>query len=505
LRAGVGWKEGSVGHATVGAGTLSLSGYTLLRQAPVLVEDWRRENRFDQPPLLRDHGVICSLAVVIHGPDRPFGVLSVDSDALRPFSDDAVHFLQAVANVLAMAIERSHANRLLEQRVEERTREIERRRQVAEGLHEILTILNSNRALGEILNFILAQACRLLGASAGAIYRLRTAEGLLTIQAADGLAADHASLNLPANWGPVGQAVGQREPVQVSNSNLGAAGCERALAPDVLADLDSLTRCYRALLAVPLIVKADVYGAITLYEQQSRDFSDEEVGLVVALAAQAALAIENARLVAAVQGQAIVEERQRLARDLHDSVTQALYGVTLHADAAIRLLSAGDVSTAARYLRKVQDTAVEALEEMRLLIFELRPPLLEQAGLVAALQTRLDAVEGRANLHPKFSVSGVTQLPAPIEQALYRIALEALNNVLKHARARHISVSLQQEQGTVILEIRDDGVGFDPATARRNGGWGLAGIEERVVQLGGQWTLESTPGAGTQLRVEIGV
>ncbi|HEX9370602.1 MAG TPA: sensor histidine kinase [Roseiflexaceae bacterium] len=201
--------------------------------------------------------------------------------------------------------------------------------------------------------------------------------------------------------------------------------------------------------------------------------------------------------------QAILEERQRIARELHDSVTQALYGITLHAEAATRLLAAGDLATAADNLRALQETAQEALEEMRLMIFELRPSVIEQAGLAAALQARLDAVERRANLETKLIVEEVGDLPALVEQALYRIAQEALNNALKHAHARSIAVHLRQVETRVILEIADDGAGFDPAAARETGGLGLCGIAERVAQLGGQMTVQSAPGTGTRLRVEI--
>jgi signal transduction histidine kinase len=215
------------------------------------------------------------------------------------------------------------------------------------------------------------------------------------------------------------------------------------------------------------------------------------------------LAIENARLVQAAQNQAVLEERARLARDLHDSVTQALYSVTLHAQAARRLLASGDLATVVGYLRELQNTAQEALDEMRLLIFELRPPILAQAGLAAALQARLDSVEVRANMKTKLIVDGVGGLPSVVEQALYRITQEALNNALKHARAQHIDVNLRQTPTTVILTVADDGVGFDPAAPGQTGGLGLRGITERVAQLGGQLTLHSAPGSGTQLQVEV--
>jgi signal transduction histidine kinase len=140
---------------------------------------------------------------------------------------------------------------------------------------------------------------------------------------------------------------------------------------------------------------------------------------------------------------------------------------------------------------------------MRLLIFELRPPVLQKEGLVAALQARLEAVEGRTGLETEFKVEGEDRPPPEIEEELYRIAQEALNNALKHAQARRITVSLHQVQRTVILEIADDGIGFDPTTARKQGGLGLRGMEERTAQLGGRLTVQSRPKEGTTIRVEV--
>ncbi len=161
------------------------------------------------------------------------------------------------------------------------------------------------------------------------------------------------------------------------------------------------------------------------------------------------------------------------------------------------------MATAADHLRELRDTAQEALREMRLLIFELRPPLLQEEGLVTALQARLEAVEERAGLETEFTVEGEGRLPLEIEEELYRIAQEALNNALKHAQARRITVSLRQVQRTVTLEIADDGIGFDPSTALEYGGLGLDGMEERAAQLGARLTVQSRPGEGTRVTVEV--
>jgi signal transduction histidine kinase len=200
---------------------------------------------------------------------------------------------------------------------------------------------------------------------------------------------------------------------------------------------------------------------------------------------------------------AVVDERNRLARDLHDSVTQALYATTLYADASTRLLSSGQVDSAADNLRKLRRTAKEALGEMRLLIFELRPPVLEEEGLAGALQIRLETVERRSGLKTDLHVSGNVR-PAPeVEEGLYRIAMEALNNALKHAQAQSVQVSLWLEPASAGLEVVDDGVGFELATGEPRGGLGLRGMAERAEKLGGALSVESSPGEGTRVSVRV--
>jgi signal transduction histidine kinase len=199
---------------------------------------------------------------------------------------------------------------------------------------------------------------------------------------------------------------------------------------------------------------------------------------------------------------AIVAERNRLARELHDSVTQSLYAVTLYADAAARRLSAGQMETASEDLGKLGRTAKDALGEMRLLIFELRPPILDEAGLSAALQARLDTVEKRSGLKTEFSVEGTGQLPCEVEDGLYRISLEALNNIVKHAHASRVTLSLYHGSKNASLQVADDGVGFDPLDDSNGGGMGLTGMAERAEQFGGRLTVNSEPGQGTVIRVD---
>jgi len=262
----------------------------------------------------------------------------------------------------------------------------------------------------------------------------------------------------------------------------------------------------RTIVIASLIRGTQLIGTLNLYTfGQPRAFSADELALLKGLSDQAAQAVENARLRAQAEKAAVAAERSRLARDLHDSVTQALYSLTLYAEATARLLPLGEVDLAVQQSHEMRNTAQQALQEMRLLIYELRPPVLEQQGLVAALQDRLDAVEGRAGLHTQLKVEGDGRLPLEIEEGLYRIAQEALNNALKHAQARQVTVHLHQGAPATVLEITDDGVGFDPTAIEEKGGLGLRGLEERVQRIGGTLKVESAPGKGTKVRITVGL
>jgi len=200
---------------------------------------------------------------------------------------------------------------------------------------------------------------------------------------------------------------------------------------------------------------------------------------------------------------AIVQERNRLARDLHDSVTQALYGLTLQSEAAARQLHAGQTILAAAQIREVRDIAHQALREMRLMIFELRPPILDEEGLIPALQARLDAVENRSGLQATLKAENIGRLPLEIENGLYGIAREALNNILKHANAQRVELALSQVEGKIDLNICDDGVGFDSEKAGSQSGLGLSGMHERAAQMGGTLTIESQPKNGAHLHIQV--
>ena len=200
---------------------------------------------------------------------------------------------------------------------------------------------------------------------------------------------------------------------------------------------------------------------------------------------------------------AISEERNRLARDLHDSVTQSVYSLTLLSEAGQRMITSGDLDQAEDNQTRLGEIAQQALQEMRLLVYELRPQILQSEGLVGALEHRLAAVERRAGINARLHVSQEIHLPKNYEEELFHISMEALNNTLKHAGASEVDLSLNIENNTLILVVEDNGRGFDPEIVKNQGGVGISSMFERAEKIGGSISIQSEPDVGTALSVEI--
>jgi signal transduction histidine kinase len=255
----------------------------------------------------------------------------------------------------------------------------------------------------------------------------------------------------------------------------------------------------RALLSVPIIAENQVFAIFTVYYNVPHDFTEEEQRLLQALARRAGLAIENARLYEAARGMAALEERQRLARELHDSVSQALYAIGLNAAVARRSV---DSELRDRLWADVFGLAEAGLTEMRALIFELRPESLEQEGLVGALKKQAAAIQARHKLVINATLGPEPEVPLATKEVLYRVAQEALHNVAKHARAQSVELTLEIHSGDLVLGVSDNGKGFNP-TGPFPGHLGLRSMRERVGAVGGSLDIESALGKGTRVCVRL--
>lgn len=200
---------------------------------------------------------------------------------------------------------------------------------------------------------------------------------------------------------------------------------------------------------------------------------------------------------------AVMEERSRLARELHDSVSQSLYSLTLFAETGRQLVEKGDMVNLRICFSEIVSSSQVILKEMRLLMFDLRPAALEEEGLLGALQKRLDSVEQRSGVKSELDVTGDVKLTPLMEEGLYRIAQEALNNSLKYSSAQKVMIEIKFVDETIEMKVSDDGIGFDAESILEKGGIGLTNMQERAAKLGGSLEISSTPGKGTNITFKV--
>ena len=259
----------------------------------------------------------------------------------------------------------------------------------------------------------------------------------------------------------------------------------------------------RSFLGVPIVTADGVIGAFYLTEKLTApDFSDEDDDLIGLLAAHAAIAITNARLQEQARELSVVAERNRLALELHDAVSQKLFGLVLSAEAAGTLLDR-DPAAARDQVERLQALAQDALEELRSLVFELRPLDLALDGLAGSLRKHVGLVSRLEGLEIELTIENEPPADPARDLEVLRIAQEALQNAVKHSHASHVAIVLRGDGDRLLLEIEDDGVGFDPAAQGiRSRRLGLTSMEERAERIGGTLEIRSAEGIGTTVRLE---
>ena len=376
----------------------------------------------------------------------------------------------------------------------ERTEEIERRRQMASGLSDIVRLLNSNQPLEMSLEFIVQQAVGLTEASKAAIF---DRQGDLVV--------------VRACYPP-----GETYIIDLKNPDSISGRCllESTFLnkPLILSRIDPVTMKsdtrwelvsgdYRTALCTPLVVEEAVYGGLVLYYGQERAFTPEEVRFAHTLADQASLAITNAQLKIKAQEAAVVAERSRLARELHDAVTQTLFSASLIADVLPKLWDK-DPQQAHERVEELQHLTRGALGEMRTLLMELRPSALNEADPGELLKHLADAFTGRTGVpvHFDLQVPSPCEIPSDVKLVFYRVAQEGLSNILKHAQANRVWMQFRCDLERIDFMLRDDGLGFNPDHLPP-GHLGLGIMEERAISVGAALTFSSQPGEGTVLRL----
>ncbi len=343
-------------------------------------------------------------------------------------------------------------------------------------LQEVV-VLDSDRPLSDLLGRVIDQASQLLGSDGCCVYRFDAEAEVLEVAAATGSISCDGALPVSRRDDPVVRALAGRKPVPVARGETGGA-----------------------FLAVPLLVRSEAYGVLALTYRHEREFTDLDVRLAASFGGQVALAIENARLRDEIGQAAAATERSRLARDLHDSVTQSLFAASLKAE-AIRRRWRPTTDEARENVEDVERLARGALAEMRTLLMEMRPDTLAEASLTTLLEQLAAATEGGSRVTVHHEVRGSVRVPQEVGVALFRIAQEALQNVSRHSGAGEAWVMLDLTGPAARLTVRDDGRGFDEASVTPEH-FGLAIMRERAEEVGVVVAVDSAPAAGTTVTAE---
>lgn len=376
-------------------------------------------------------------------------------------------------------------NQLLRAAAERRLRDVGALYRADESLYGALSTERVLQALVDVVTDVLE-------ADQSVVLTSDAAGERLVVAASRGFAEEAlARLSLAPAEGAMGKVIRSRRPLAI-------ADIDSAEETDVTLQT-AAAEGVRSMLLVPILVDDRVFGVLLVSYRQPRRFADEEQRLFVALAQRTTLALENARLYEQARQTALLEERQRLARELHDAVTQTLFSSSLIADVLPRLWER-DPTEARRRLEEVRELTRGALAEMRTLLYELRPTALTETPLGDLLRQLVEATIGHARLPVSLSVDGQRPLPPDVQVALYRIAQETLNNVAKHAMASRADVSLVYGADNVELCLRDDGQSFDPSQIPP-GHLGVGIMRERAVAVGAGLAIESRPGRGTRVNV----
>ena len=398
------------------------------------------------------------------------------------------HALAVVRDVT----EEVQAYQLLEERVQQRTRELA-------TLLDASASIASTLELRPLLGLILDQLSKVVDCTAASILLLEKDE-LRNIVHRGSFAREGSSL--PPFVGMEDRGLWAKmqgnEPLIV-NDIQGDGRLAQALRKTLESHPEGAQ--VRAWMGIPFTIQEKLGGWLLLYHRQAGAYTSHHAALAQTIAHQAATAIENAHLFAQTRRFAALEERQRLARELHDSVSQVLYSIGLAGHTALTYLEQ-DPEQSVEPMRYVLSLADAGLAEMRALIFELRPDSLEKDGLVVALTRQAAALRARHELEVETELCDEPDLSLDVKETLYRIAREALNNVVKHAQADRVVIRLQHLCDEARLEVQDHGIGFDPQR-EYPGQMGLNSMRERAGELRGALEIESIIGKGTCIRVRI--
>jgi nitrate/nitrite-specific signal transduction histidine kinase len=394
---------------------------------------------------------------------------------------DEIEELADQFNLMAGQLRASYAQ--LEQRVSDRTRELA-------VLYRADEELLSHLQLDDLLKALVDVAVDIFKTDKSSVLVWDASKSRLIVGAARGFSPETlGKMSFRVSDGVIGTVMSNGNPAVVEDTHNNQHVATYITQPEGI----------HSFMHVPIKIEDRIFGVFNFNYLTPHTFSDDERRLFIALAQRAAMAIENAQLYEQAQFAATVEERQRLARELHDAVTQTLFSSSLIADVLPRLWERNQ-EEGRRRLEELRQLTRGALAEMRTLLLELRPAALVEVELGDLLRQLSEAFTGRSRIPIQLEIDGGIQIPPDVKVGLYRIAQEALNNIFKHASASKVILSLRSQPDGPELSIEDDGRGFDMSVVSSDH-LGLKIMNERSKEIGVELTVDSQPGAGTKVIV----
>jgi GAF domain-containing protein len=487
------WETGQSLRLQVGRE--GIAGWVAQSGEPLLVPDVSQEPRYYCVPQVA--ATRSELCVPLKTKEAVIGVLDVQSDQPNAFDSSDLVVLQSLAHQAAFAIENARIFR-------EATRQVRELRALADASRAISSVLDQD----QLVQALYAQVTRIVPTDFYVIALYDEVTNVVSIEVNVDEGVHYPKERYVLDKGLLRVVIHNRQPLRFDSLT------EEKHVLDVEIVPAGSPRVNHGWLGVPMLYGEKVLGAIVVGSYQRAAFDEVHQQILTSVANQAAVALENARLYEQAQQLAVLEERQRLARELHDAVTQTLFSASLISEALPAVWEI-DQEHGRQLLKEMRQLSRGALAEMRTLLLELRPAALAEAGLGDLLRQLAEALIGRTGLPVEVKVEGQGMLPPDVHVAIYRIAQEALNNVVKHAQAGRVSVSLRYaaplsapqargeggarlQAGTVELCVSDDGRGFDPGHVSPDR-LGLGIMRERAQAVGARFRVETQPGHGTQV------
>ncbi len=461
---------------------------TLRSGSPLFIEDIQQHPQLTlqkcfQKPL---HGSRSAIFIPLCYPHQLVGLVMLTYTQKRKFDEATLSNFQLFQEIVDSAMVRLEIMENLEQMVLNRTGELQ-------ALYDITTLLNTPISLEDGIKEVLNRTLILTAAQATAIFTLDGKKNQFLLLNQIGFSTEMVNqLQNNLKFQDVLHAIiHQASPVY----------CENLVEKyPQLKDfaIHHLLNC----LCIPIKARGKPQGVLSIVGLSNPYTMNNQI-MLIAIADHLGLFIERNRLIVQAEEAAKLEERQRLARELHDALTQSLYSMTLLSKAYQRALPYSNKEEVLEWLKEFNTISQDAMKELRLLLYELRPTALGQDGLCKALQRRLEAVEKRAGIDAHFEINGCFHLAAEEEEIIYRIIQEALNNALQHAHHHRLDIQFHSNSKEWNIEIHDDGSGFDPDwAAGQSTGMGLINMKTRASLIGARLEIMSAPGKGTTILLE---